>query len=437
MRARASYLDALPARAGVKAELTRLISTTSPSYSQLMARGDLVFANYSDPIKQQPMLVTLNAKAEPDSRRPILDPNVLDPKGLTAMDWFVPSADGKRVAISLSKNGSEDGTLHVYEVATGKEIETPIPRVQYPTAGGSLAWAANGKGFWYTRYPDPDAPADRQHFYMQVYFHKLGTDASTDALVLGEKDGLEKISEVFLDNRYGRDAILASVQRGDGNTWAFYVLRAGEAAVQVATYDDKIVFAAIGPDNAIYAISHADAPNGKIVKLKPSFASEALAKAPTIVPESDVAILSGGAEQHVLDLNLSEDRLFVRDILGGPNQVRVFDLDGKPQGKLPLPEIAANTEIEPLENGIVLFDVSIYLRPRYYASWDPETGKSEETALKVTSPVTFVDSEVVREFAISKDGTKVPINIIRIKGTKLDGNRIPRCFTGMAAMASA
>ena len=36
----------------------------------------------------------------------------------------------------------EDGTLHVYDVASKKEIDAPIPRVQYGTAGGSLAWTA-------------------------------------------------------------------------------------------------------------------------------------------------------------------------------------------------------------------------------------------------------------------------------------------------------
>src|SRR4029077_10664631 len=113
--------------------------------------------------------------------------------------------------------------------------------------------------------------------------------------------------------------------------------------------------------------------------------------------------------------------LFVRDIVGGPNQVRIFAFDGKPMGKLPLPEIAGNNEIESMANGDVLFDVTTYLRPRYYAVWHPATGKSEETALKVTSPISFADAEVVREFATSKDGTKVPVNIIRKKGTKLDG----------------
>lgn len=417
-----NYLDALPGEETTKAQLTKLITATSPSYSELEARGDVVFAIYSDPAKQQPMLVTLNAKADPKSRKIVLDPNALDAKGLTSIDWFVPSPDGKLVAMSLSKNGSEDGTLHVYEVATGREIGTPIARVQYPTAGGDLAWAADGKSFWYTRYPGADAPAADRHFNMQVYYHRLGTDPAKDTLALGRKDGLERVSEVFLDNRYDRGAVLASVQRGDGGEWAFYVLRTGQAPVEMATYADRIVYAAIGPDDAVYGISRAGAPNGKIVKAGASYASGALAHAPVIVPETSVAILSGGAEQHVQDLSLSKDRLFVRDIVGGPNQVRVFDLAGHAKGTLPLPAIAANSEIEPLAGGNVLFDVSTYLRPRYYALWNPASGKASETALKVASPISFADAEVKREFATSKDGTKVPVNIIARKGTKRDGN---------------
>ncbi len=417
-----AYLDSLPDRAPIKEQLTQLIKATSPSYAELKARGARVFAIYNDPKFQQPMLVTMNASADPKSRAPLLDPNALDAKGLTAIDWFVPSGDGTKIAVSLSENGSEDGTVHVYDVVSGKEIDTPIPRVQYPTAGGSLAWAADGKGFWYTRYPGPEAPEAEQHFNTQVYFHRLGSDAAKDTLALGASDGLERVSEVFLDNRFNLPSVMAMVQRGDGNIWAFYVLKEGEAPVQIGTYTDDAVYATIGPDGAVYGISRKNASNGKIVKLAPPFAKGALAGAKVIVPEANVAILSGGAEQQTADLSFSKDRLFVRDIVGGPNQVRVFDLSGKAEGKLPLPQISANSEIEPLSSGDVLFDISTYLRPRYYADWHPATGKAEETALKVTSPVSFADAEVTRVFATSKDGTKVPVNVIMRKGTKLDGN---------------
>jgi prolyl oligopeptidase len=417
-RARA-YLDALPDRGTVKTELSRLISQTSPAYTHLAARGAVVFALYTDAAKQQPMLVTMNAAADPATRRIVVDPNEIDAKGLTSIDWYAASPDGRRVAVSLSRNGSEDGTVHVYDTANGQEIDTPLPRVQFPTAGGSLAWTADGNGFWYTRYPGNDAPEADRHFNMQVYFHRLGADPKTDSLALGAKDGLERVSEVYLENRYRRPAILASVQRGDGGEWAFYVLRPDAAPQEIATYEDKIVFAAIGPDDAIYAISRAGAPNGKIVKLVAPYGK--LAQGRTIVPESTTAILSGGAESHTIDLTLTANRLFVRDIVGGPNQVRIFDLDGRPEGKLPLPEIASNSEIEPLANGDVLFDVSTYLAPRYYAKWSPATGKVEETALKVTSPVSFADAEVVRAFATSRDGTRVPLNIIAKKNTRHDG----------------
>jgi prolyl oligopeptidase len=418
-RARA-YLDALPSQTPIKARLEKLITATSPQFYDLEPRGTRVFATYSDPKLQQPMLVTLDAAADPKSRKALVDPNVLDPSGHIAIDWFVPSNDGTKVAVSLSRNGSEDGTLHVYDVATGKEIDAPIPRVQYPTAGGSLAWADDGKGFWYTRYPGPDAPKDRQHFYMQVYFHALGTDAAKDAQALGEKDGLEKVSEVFLDNRQNLSTIMVMVQRGDGNIWSYYVLERGKAPVRVGTEADNVVFATFGPDGAIYGISHQNSSNGKIVKLT-KLATNGLATAKVIVPPSDVAILSGGAEWGLSDLAFTHDKLFVRDIVGGPNQVRIFDLDGKPEGKLPLPEVSANNEIATLASGRVLFNVSTYLRPTYFASWDPVTGKTAETSLKVTSPVSFADAEVTRVFATSKDGTKIPVNIIMKKETKLDG----------------
>ena len=100
VRTRAT-LDALPYRGQVAAKLARLIKAASPAYFQLEAHGAHVFALYSDPKFQQPMLVTLNEAADPASRKPLVDPNALDAKGLTAIDWYVPSPDGTKVAVSL------------------------------------------------------------------------------------------------------------------------------------------------------------------------------------------------------------------------------------------------------------------------------------------------------------------------------------------------
>jgi prolyl oligopeptidase len=413
-----AYLDSLPVRAPLKARLTSLIKATSPEFRDLKPADKRVFAIYNDPQFQQPQLVVLPSGIDPAARKSVLDPNLLDPSGLTAIDWFKPSHDGKLVAVSLSKGGSEDGTLHVYDVASGKEVDAPIPRVQYPTAGGSLAWGEDSKGFWYTRYPGDDKPEADRHFYMQVYFHALGSDWQKDKLVLGSSDGIPRIGEVFLDNRYAHDIVLASVANGDGGDWAHWLIGADGSKSKVADFNDKIVAATVAADHSLYLVSRDQAPNGKVLKLPPRIADRSRAK--TIVAESDAAII-------IVDGNeprrptLTGGAMLISYIVGGPNEIRAFDLEGKPKGRLALPELAAFSEISALPDGDAIFAVASYLRPRYYARWRAADGKIGETAIAVRSPVRFDDAEVVREFATSKDGTRIPVNIIRRKGLLLDG----------------
>ena len=63
-----------------------------------------------------------------------------------------------------------------------------IPRVNGGTAGGSATWNADASGVYYTRYPrEGERPAEDLPFYLQIYFHKLGTPVSADPYVLEEK----------------------------------------------------------------------------------------------------------------------------------------------------------------------------------------------------------------------------------------------------------
>jgi prolyl oligopeptidase len=410
-----AHLDAVASRPAIKSKLEALVTRGSPSFYSFKARGERIFAMLNEPAKQQPMLVGLNAAAEPASSTVLLDPNTIDAQGTTTIDWWRPSPDGKLFAVSLSQRGSEIGTLHIYETSTGEEISEPIPQVQAPTAGGSLAWTADGSAFWYTRYPGAEGPeADRQ-FYQQVYFHKLGSDWRNDAMVLGTKDGLPRVAEIFLGRDNRRNLIVAQVQNGDGGEFAHFVL-SEDGVTQLADFKDKIVEVDSSPSGVIFAVSRADAPNGKVVKLRPPFTRFALRQAEVVVPESELVIQMGGS------LAVTRSHLMVRDTVGGPNRVRIFDHKGKPQGLLPLPEAASIGEIAPLPEGDALYSVRTYLRPRYVARWKAATGQSEETKFADTAAYSFEEVEVVREFATSKDGTKVPVNIIQKKGTVRDGS---------------
>lgn len=419
-RARA-YLDARPARAAIAERVGALIRASSPSFAALQARGGRVFALYSDPAVQQPALVTLAASLDPATRRAVVDPNRLDPAGHIAIDWYRASPDGSKVGVSLSPGGSEDGILHIYDVASGREIEPPIERVQYPTAGGAMAWAADSGGFWYTRYPDSSLPEAERHFHQALYYHRLGAPVADDRLVLGPANGLARTAEIFLDGSRGGAAALASVQLGDGNRWQHYVLRPDGGVQQIARYEDKVIGGAvIADDGAVFGVSRLGSPMGRVLRLDPPYAG-GFASARVIVPErSDAAIINGG--EFDSPLALAGARLLVSRIAGGPSQLWAYDLAGGHGARIALPGLAAVGDVAPLPGGDVLFNVSTYLDPPYYARWDAHSGQSRRTALAMTSPISFADAEVVRIFATSADGTRVPVNVVSRRGARLDGN---------------
>lgn len=414
-----AYVDALPGRAAITAKLTRMFKDRSPAYVGLHPAGARIFAGYTDPAVQQAMLVMLDGSGDPASRKVLVDPNTLDPSGHAAIDWFVPSPDGSKVAVSISKNGSEDGTLHIYDAATGKEVETPIDRVQFPTAGGSLAWTADGKGFWYTRYPEHSQPESEWHFNQSAYLHVLGTDATKDTLVLSAKDRIPRTAEIFLSNAEAGQAALASVQWGDGGQWLHFVLNPDGKAHKIAEYADRVIGGAvIAKDGTVYGVSRKDAPMGKVVKLTAPYAG-GFAKAGVIVSaQADAAIIDGGSDS---PLTLANGKLFVTRIAGGPNSVGIYDLSGKDLGALDVPPISSVSNIVALPGGDVLYDVNGYTEPPHYLRWSATTMKSTPTTLKMTTSVSYADAEVRQIFATSKDGTKVPVTLVMKKGTKRDG----------------
>ncbi len=404
------YLDSFPDRAAIEKQLQEWYAKTSPNYFSLVSRPGILFAMKFQPPKQQPLLVTLASADDLKSEKVVLDPNVLDAKGTTTIDWFVPSLDGKYIAMSLSKGGSEDGTLHFYETATGKALPDTIAHVQYPTAGGSAAWNADSTGVFYTRFPRKGERPDADlNFYQQIYFHKLGTPDTDDKYSIG-KD-FPRIAEINLAASRDGKYILATVANGDGGEFAHYLLGPDGTWKQITQFSDQIKLARLGRDNALYLLSRADAPRGKVLRL------------PLDVPElKNAAEIIASGEAVIEQIVPGTDALYVADLLGGPSQIRRFDLNGKNEAKISTPQISAVQELLALEDGSLLFRDVSYTDP---AAWfHCLNGKTEpvKTALQSTSPVSFADIEVRREFATSKDGTKIPLNVLSRKGMKRDGN---------------
>ncbi len=182
------YLDRLPNHRVIEDRLRQIYQQATPSYSNVHWTGGKFFAVKTQPPLNQPLLVYLTSVTDLTTEKIILNLNVFDSTHRTSMDWYRPSPDGKLVAVSLSVGGSEAGDVYIFECESSQQVFEVVPWVNKGTAGGDLAWQADGKGFYYTRYPHPGERAEQDlNFYQQVWFHQLGTPIEQDRYIIGKR----------------------------------------------------------------------------------------------------------------------------------------------------------------------------------------------------------------------------------------------------------
>jgi prolyl oligopeptidase len=284
-----------------------------------------------------------------------------------------------------------------------------VPRVNGGTAGGSVAWNADGSGFFYTRYPRAGErpPADLD-FYQQVYFHRLGSSTAADAYAIGRE--FPRIAETTLTSSDDGRVVLATVKNGDGGEADQYLRSPEGAWTRIATLADDATPGRFGPDGSLYLISHKTAPRGRILRLAPGGAS--LSGATVVVPEGDAAID---------DFCVTPNRIYVSSLMGGPSRLRAYDRSGKPLGEVAILPVSSVTGMLAVAGDGLLFQNQSDLEPPAWYRTGPG-GRVVRTGLFRTSPVDFSDCEVVQETGVSKDGTRIPLRILQPKAARLDGN---------------
>ncbi len=402
-----AQLDARPFADGVRDRVKALGSSPQPRWTGLTYRSAVLFAIKYQPPLNQPLIVAMGAAADPTSERVIVDPNRLDSSGTTTIDYYEPSLDGRLIAVSLSKGGTEDGTLHVFEVATGKELADRVPHANGGTAGGGVTWDRDARGFFYARYPHAgERPSADLPFYQQVYHHKLGTSGDADTYAVGRE--FPRIAENRLQTSTDGKYVLATVLNGDGGEFAHFIAGVDGKWRKISSFADRATTAMFGDDDSLYLLSHRNAPHGAIVKMSPSDHSVLSAREIYHATDGDIA-----------DFEVTKDHLFVSLVIGGPSEVHVMDLDGKRDTKVNLPALSAVTQLVAVGDDVLGLTERL-TEPAAWYRISP-AGAFTQTRLGSKSTVDYSDIMIERIEATSKDGTHVPISILRRRGIRLDG----------------
>ncbi|MGA9672620.1 MAG: prolyl oligopeptidase family serine peptidase [Terracidiphilus sp.] len=420
-----AYFSNLPQRAAIVTFLKKARQQTHVRYSGFQYAGGLLFAMKVDPEKSAATLVVFRNPEDKSSERAVVDLNTLTAGKVFQSSWYKPSLDGTMVGMALGTGGSEDAALYVFNVATGKQIGDPVPRVQFATAGGDMAWTADNRGFYYTRYPQGnERPAQDANFYQQLYYHVLGTSSTQDKYVLGKE--FPRIGETALETAHDGKHILVTVEDGDGGKYEHFLLSSDGAATQITHFDDKIVDIQFGADDSLWLLSHAKSDHGELDHLEAGRVT--LDDAVRVVPPMDGSIEGTGSPGDMSHFWASAHNLYVTIIDGGPEEILKFDMHGKSEGQVPAPAVASVSTLVPVGGDSFLYSAQTYVQPEQWFRYDGE-GHSVALPFKSETGISLDDTEVRREFATSKDGTRIPMTILMRKGTKLDGKN-PALVTG-------
>jgi len=175
----------------------------------------------------------------------------------------------------------------------------------------------------------------------------------------------------------------------------------------------------------LYFISLRDTPRGQLLRVSLDQLDQERAQVVIGQGEDTLVPLFRGTS----NLLIGPSRIAAIYQMGGPAEVRVFNHQGKRlKGPRQQPFSGVSSLLK-ISGRKALFLSQSYTAAPAWFKFDLLSGKTQKTRLSSTSPVDFSTVKTVREFAISKDGTRVPILLLLPKGLQRQGSN-PCLVTG-------
>ncbi|MBN2521049.1 MAG: S9 family peptidase [Bacteroidales bacterium] len=397
-----NYLSKIDYRDKIKDRLTEILNyerITAPEF-----KGGYYFFQKNDGLQNHSVLYYF--KNLTDEPKQIIDPNTFSEDGSIALVDFNVSSNGKYLAYSISKSGSDWNEIFVLDINSGKLLEDHLEWVKF----SGIAWYKNG--FFYSRY---DKPAEGNEFTSvnfnhKVFYHKIGTDQILDELIFEDARYPNRNFYAYItsDEKY---LIISESETTSGNSIYIKNMQTDEDFTKLTTSFDYEYTVIDHIDDNLYVLTNYKAPKYKLIRINVN--SLEIGNWRDIIPE----------KSEVLEfVELVGNKIVAGYIKDAYSKLELYNLKGIYVDEIELLGIGTINEFHgKLKNNTGFYSFTSFITPSVIYQFNSETNSIS----KYFSPELEFDPEqytTKQIFYRSKDGTKIPMFITYKKGIKLDGN---------------
>lgn len=411
----ADYLARLPGRASFAGRIRSLFDFER--YGLPRKAGRSYFYTRNSGLQNQSSLwVRTGVNGQ---QRLLIDPNAWSADGSLALAQWEPSPSGRYVAFAEQEAGSDWRTLRVTEVATGRVLDE---RLRWAN-DTEIAWIGE-EGFLYSRFPEPRAGEDPRapRFNKAVWFHRIGTAQDQDELVHATPANPEWSHKALVTSD-GRWAVVISEVSTDKRNAVHLIQlegrRSGEWKVQplVPEITDHWKLVA-GRGDRLWFLTDRSAANYHMVGID-------LAK-----PKKGWSVVVPERGNTLEGARMIGDRFLLSYLKDGQTVAVMTDRKGKPGKAITLNGIGTASGFggRPGDSETFYQFTSFNLPPAVYRM-DLRTGAVTPFAVPKMAfdPADYLVEQ--RQYP-SKDGTLVPLYVVRKRALAAAGKPLPTLLYG-------
>jgi len=402
-----NYLNRISFRDSLKFRMKTLWSFIT--YGVPFRCGSSYFYYRNDGVSNQPVLFYMkNLNYVPFS---YFDPNKISTDGTTALTQTVPSNNGKYVAFQVSESGSDWNVIRIREVQSMKSIPEVLQGIKF----SNIAWYKDG--FYYSRY-DQKSKMNAINENHKVYFHQLNTSQEQDRLIWEDKEHPKRnfSASVTEDERF---LVITGSESTSGNSVYFQDLNDSNSKITPIVPDFDNDFELLGNEgDELFFHTNFKASRFKVIGISTKKKDKANWR--DMISEQKEILKSASLGWKSIVAHYMKD---------ASSKLYVFDMKGAKAYELPLAGLGTVETISASKSDTLLFfSYTTFTSPSTVFRYD---FKSAKMAVQFKSQLPYAEEEfeTTQVFYTGKDGTKIPMFLVKKKGIKPNG-QVPTLLFG-------